>query len=124
MQIALTIIGGSFSIHRLASDAGIPTDILSEPFFAVLRSTEELCLAFGLSVDGPRSRRKRAQAGLVLVSRVRSRTSHDRAAISAVLSSASVPVFVVSSFDTDYVLVRSDDLDLAVAALRGWWNRM
>lgn len=39
------------------------------------------------------------------------------AGISAVLADAGVPVYVVSTFDTDYVLVRSGDLPDAISAL-------
>jgi hypothetical protein len=40
------------------------------------------------------------------------------AAIAAPLARADVAIFAVSTFDTDYVLVRGDRLDAAVAALR------
>lgn len=41
------------------------------------------------------------------------------AAISAPLADAGVPIFVVSTFDTDYVLVHASDLGRARAALVG-----
>lgn len=41
------------------------------------------------------------------------------AGISAPLAAAGVPIFVVSTFDTDYVLVHSGHLERAVAALEG-----
>lgn len=37
--------------------------------------------------------------------------------ISSVLADAGVPVFIVSTFDTDYILVRSGVLDRAASAL-------
>lgn len=41
------------------------------------------------------------------------------ASISGALADAGIPVFVVSTYDTDYVLVREGDVDGAVGALRG-----
>lgn len=41
------------------------------------------------------------------------------AGLSAPLADAGIPVFVVSTFDTDWLLVRADDIDQAVAVLRG-----
>jgi hypothetical protein len=35
------------------------------------------------------------------------------------LAAAEIPIFVVSTFETDYVLVRSSDLDAASSALTG-----
>jgi hypothetical protein len=40
------------------------------------------------------------------------------AAIAGPLARAGVAIFAVSTFDTDYVLVRAERLDVAVAALR------
>jgi len=41
------------------------------------------------------------------------------ASVAAPLADAGVPIFVVSTYDTDYILVRQGDLDGAVGALRG-----
>jgi hypothetical protein len=42
------------------------------------------------------------------------------ASVTAPLAEAGVGIFAVSTFDTDYVLVKEEQLDPAVAALRGW----
>jgi hypothetical protein len=39
-------------------------------------------------------------------------------ALSAPLAAAGISLFVVSTFDTDYLLVRASDLEAACAALR------
>jgi hypothetical protein len=40
------------------------------------------------------------------------------AGLSTPLATAGISIFAVSTYDTDYVLVRHDDLDRAVRALR------
>ena len=40
------------------------------------------------------------------------------AELSAVLASVGVSVFVISTYDTDYLLVKDDSLDRAIDALR------
>jgi hypothetical protein len=118
MQIKMTIIDGSFSIHRLASDVPVPAAVLSEPFFAVLRSAAELSLVCSSSVDVEAEKTSAGWACLKVDGPLDFDLTGIIAAISTTLSAASVPVFVVSSFDTDYILVRGRDLDQAVAALR------
>ncbi len=44
--------------------------------------------------------------------------------LTAVLAEARIPVFALSSFDTDHLLVRAEDLDRAVAALRDAGHRV
>lgn len=118
MQIELTIIDGSYSIHRLSSDARIPAAVLKEPFFAVLRSGAELSLVCAASVDIDGEKSSSGWACLEVVGPLDLGMTGIIAEISTILSAAKLPVFVVSSFDTDYVLVRGDKLGNAVAALR------
>jgi hypothetical protein len=40
------------------------------------------------------------------------------AGLATPLATAGISIFAVSTYDTDYVLVRNDDLDVAVRALR------
>ena len=46
------------------------------------------------------------------------------ASVAAPLAGADVPLFVLSTFDTDLVLVKDEDLDLAVDALGGAGHRI
>ena len=124
MELKLTIVDGSFSIHRLAGNMSIPAAVLREPFFAVLRSDEELSLVCSSSVPVEAEKTSDDWSCLQVAGPLDFGMTGVIAEISAVLSNASVPVFVVSSFNTDYVLVRDDDLDKAVAALCGRWNTM
>ena len=118
MQIKLTIVDGSFSIHRLACDAPVPADVLRESFFAVLRSAAELSLVCSSSVPVEAEKTSAGWTCLQVAGPLDFAMTGIIAAISTTLSAASVPVFVVSSFDTDCILVRDHDLDQAVAALR------
>ena len=89
-----------------------------EPFFAVLRSAAELSLVCSSSVDVEAQKTSAGWACLEVAGPLDFAMTGIIAAISTTLSAASVPVFVVSSFDTDYILVRNRDLDQAVAVLR------
>lgn len=46
------------------------------------------------------------------------------AALTAPLAAAGIPVFAVSTYDTDYLLVKADQLDRAAEALRGAGHRV
>jgi hypothetical protein len=41
------------------------------------------------------------------------------AALSVPLAESGIPIFVVSTFDTDYLLVKARDLDRTISVLRG-----
>lgn len=46
------------------------------------------------------------------------------ACLAVPLAAAGISIFAISTFDTDYVLVRHDDLDRAVRALREAGHRV
>ena len=116
--IAVRLIDGSFSIHRFSSDAPIPAVVLREPFFAVLRSATELSLVCPASVEIDADKTSSGWSCLEVVGPLDLGMTGIIANISALLSAVSIPVFVISSFDTDYVLVRSEELGSAVSALQ------
>jgi hypothetical protein len=116
--LTLSVISGSYAICRLDAGDPLPAWATRGPFFSVTRTPAELSVVcemdaapFGvpcelgwrvLAVQGPLDF---ALTGIV-------------ARLTAVLAAGSISVFIVSTYDTDYVLVREDDLERAIAALR------
>lgn len=104
------------AVCRLAPDAPVP-DWARGEFVSVTRTADELSVVCaeagvprdvtaergwrGLKVQGP------LDFGLVGV----------LASLLAPLAEADIPVFVVSTYDTDYILVREADLGRAVEVL-------
>jgi hypothetical protein len=106
-----------FSICRLDRDSGIPDWALASSFFSLTRSAEELsvvCLQTlvpegilrdagwrCLKVEGPLDL---AEVGVL-------------ASLTNPLAQEGISVFAVSTYDTDYLLVKEKDLDKAVTVL-------
>jgi hypothetical protein len=117
--VTLGVVDGAYAICRLNPDAAPPSWSMRGRFTSVTRTPDELsiiCSADDVPDDVVAEREYRALAirgplDFSLVGVV--------AALSAALSAASISIFVVSTYDTDYLFVRGADLDRAVAALRG-----
>jgi uncharacterized protein len=116
--MTLDVIDGVYAICRLTHDAPLPSWAEGGPFMSVTRTASELsvvCLGDAVPGDVTAERGYRALAvrgplDFSLVGVV--------AALSAALAAASISLFVVSTHDTDYLLVRGADLDRAAGALR------
>jgi hypothetical protein len=113
----LVPLEGLYVICRLAADAAVP-DWVVGPFVSVTRTKDELSVvcreeAVPEGVRCERGWRCLRVAGTLDLSLV-----GVMASISVPLADASVPAFVVSTFETDYVLVKEARLEAAVAALR------
>lgn len=117
MSFSLTVLAGEYAVHRLTPDAEIPPAVLRQPLFAVLRSTDELSLVCPASLDVDAERSVGGWACLRVNGPLDFELTGIMASLTTPLAAASVPVFVISSFDTDYVLVPADRLGSASDAL-------
>lgn len=114
--LRLRILGGRYAVARLAADEAVP-GWASGAFVSVTRTEEELSIVCSeesvpLTVRAERGWRCLAVAGPVPFDAVGVAASMARP-----LAAAGISLFLVSTFDTDYVLVKEDALPRAVEAL-------
>lgn len=116
MTPAFTIIDGHYAIVRLPPDAAIPS-WAHGAFLSITRTSDELsivCAEGGVpDVIADRGWRCLKLAGPFPLDQ-----TGVAAAFTRVLADAGVAVFVISTYETDYVLVRDAALDDAAKALR------
>jgi hypothetical protein len=118
-QMSLIVLEESFAICKLAGDATIPPWATASDFFSITRTAEELsivCRQDAVPDDLPSERGWRwlRVAGTMPFSVI-----GVLASLTAPLAEAGISIFAISTFDTDYLLVRENDLAAAVDALRG-----
>jgi hypothetical protein len=117
-QLRLVLLDGTFAVCRLGPDVPIPTWAAGGPFVSVTRTATELSLvcseeAVPEGVCCERDWRCLRVAGTLDLSLVGVLSS-----LLDPLAAAGVSVFVVSTFDTDYALVKQLDLERAVEVPR------
>ncbi len=116
-HLELTLLPERFAISRLAADAPIPGWALQGSFFSVTRTGDELCVVteiarVPLGVQSQPGWRVLKVHGPFVLSEI-----GVLASLAAPLAEAKISLFVVSTFDTDYLLVASETLSAAIAAL-------
>jgi hypothetical protein len=119
--LALDVLDVHLAVCRMNHDAPIPSWLprTTSPLTAIVRTDDELsvvCPAAEVPGDvhheGPwRAFKVAGPLDFALVGIL--------ARLAAALAEADISIFAISTFDTDYLLVRADDLDAAAAALRG-----
>jgi hypothetical protein len=114
----LRILAEPFAIARLAADAHVPEWVAGNELIAVVRTRNELSIvcrdsAVPLTVtEVQRGFRVFAVVGTLDFSLV-----GVIADLAKPLAAAGIPIFDISTYDTDYVLVRADRLEEAKTAL-------
>jgi len=116
-RFELTLFAERFAISRLAANAAIPDWATEGPFFSVSRTGDELSIVCELSrvpvgVQSQPGWRVFKVHGPFVLSEI-----GVLSALAAPLAEAKISLFAVSTFDTDYLLVASETLTAAIAAL-------
>ncbi len=115
---ALRVLGERLSICRLDAGEEVPAWATGGPFFSVTRTRDELSVVCPDDVVPPGISRERGWCALRLEGPFDLSMVGILASVAVPLAEAGASIFAVSTFDTDYVLVREEQLDLAVGTLR------
>ena len=110
-------IEGLFAVVRLPSDAPVPEWAQAGPFISITRNSDELSIVcrqenVPLDVRGDHSWVCLKLEGPFAFSEVGGLASFINP-----LAESGVPVFAISTFDTDYVLISEEFMGTALAAL-------
>jgi hypothetical protein len=111
------------AIVRLAPDAPVP-DWAQGAFVTVSRTRAELSIVCPQRHVPSGLVQERDKCALGIVGVVPMTTIGLLAQLCAALAAASVPVFVISTYDTDWLLVSLDRLEAARGALEGAGQRV
>ena len=117
-QLTLIVTDGTLAICKLPADAAIPAWAMSGGFYSITRTPDELSVvcrqeAVPGDINCTHDWRCLRVAGTIPFSAV-----GVLASLTAPLANAGRSVFALSTFDTDYLLVKEKDLDAALDALR------
>ena len=118
--LTLEVLTGDYAIHRLAPDSSIPNWALTVPgFSSITRTSDELsivCQTQTLEFEG--ARQDTGWACLKLIGPFAFDLTGILLSVLNPLRDAEIGIFAISTFDTDYVLVKLENLERAVVTLK------
>ena len=106
------------SICRLDAGEEVPAWATGASFFSVTRTRDELSLVCPEDVVPEEIPRERGWRAFMLEGTFDLSMVGILASVASPLAEVGASIFAVSTFDTDYVLVREEQLDLAIDTLR------
>jgi len=116
-KLTLSILEGRFGICRLEKDSEIPSWAHGSNFFSIARTPEELSVVCQESSIPTDIRAEKNWSCLKIEGPLDFGLTGILSGLSRVLAECRISIFVVSTYDTDYILVREKDLGSAVKAL-------
>ncbi|MCJ7755344.1 MAG: ACT domain-containing protein [Thermoanaerobaculales bacterium] len=113
----LTVLPEEFSVWRLAADAPLPP-VDSGSFLSMTRTNDELSIVSSSNNVPPGAKTETGWRCLRVEGPLAFEMTGVLAGLSVPLARAKVPIFVVSTYDTDYLMVKAADLNHACNTLR------
>ena len=107
-----------YAIVRLEPDAELPDWVRGGHFWSATRSESELSIVCREEDVPTDASAERGWCALELAGPLDFSLTGVVAALVTPLAEAEVPIFVISTFETDYLLVREPDLPRSVEALQ------
>lgn len=108
----------SFCVHRLPPDRRVDIERLrSASWYSVTKTGEEISVIAPDDIDPGPGDRQPGWSCLQIAGTLDFAAIGVLAGISRVLAEANVSILTVSTYNTDYILVRTGDVDTAVRAL-------
>jgi hypothetical protein len=115
--MTLARVPGRFAVARLSPDAPIPAWATTGSLTSITRTADELSIVCDDEAVPNGVYAMRDFAALRVLGIIDFAVVGVLASLTRVLAEAAVSVFVFSTFDTDYLLVRTGDLDRAKKAI-------
>ncbi len=118
LRLTLVVVPGSYAICRLSADHAPPTWAARGSFCSMTRTPYELSIVCEADVVPDEVQAERGWSALAVQGPLDLNLTGILARLAVPLEAAGISIFAVSTYDTDYVLVRAGDFERAIEALR------
>jgi len=117
-KLVLSVLEETFSIHRLAPDASLPEAVSECDFYSLSKTTDELSLVCPEHLAVKSEKSNPDWKCLKVAGPLDFELTGILAGITEVLAKEKLSVFAISTFDTDYILIKKQGLTAAISALQ------
>lgn len=112
-QLSLSLLPERLAICRLGPNEAIPQWVFSTSFWSVTRTDDELSLILPEELVPSSWKAEKGWRCLKVLGPLDFSITGIIASLSTLLAEAGVSILAISTYDTDYLLVRSGDVDRA-----------
>ncbi|PKG81947.1 ACT domain-containing protein [Colwellia sp. 75C3] len=117
-QLTLRLINEQFAIHSLSESATIPGEVFSASMFFIAKTFDEISIVLPQSIMIESDEVELNWHALEVVGPLAFTMTGILSNISTVLANEKISIFAISTFDTDYILVKEECMNTAIEALR------
>lgn len=114
----LQLLADKLAIHSFSEQDAIPAQVFQAPIYFIGKTYEELSIVCPEALQLDSLEREDGWVALEVMGPLAFSMTGIMSQISGVLADADISIFAISTFDTDYILVKQDTVEQAITALR------
>jgi hypothetical protein len=115
--LTINILPDTYSIYRFKSESEIPGWIYSSEFCSITKTKDEISVVASQADEAVDLQCNRDWRVLKIAGPLDFSLIGIVADVSTALSDKNIPLFIISTYDTDYILVKQNDLIAGIKAL-------
>jgi len=115
--LKLKLLDENLSIHRFSKSKEVPLEVFQSNFFNISKTDEELSIVCPSSLELDSEHCNTDWVCIKVIGPLDFNLTGVLAKLSRVLAEAHISIFALSTYDTDYILVKSGQAKEATAAL-------
>lgn len=116
-KLTLQLLDEKFSIHSLPVSSKVPNKVFEADIYFIGKTYEEISIVLPSHIDITSDDVETGWRALEVVGPLGFSLTGILSNISTVLANEKISIFAISTFDTDYILVKEQTVKQAVAAL-------
>ena len=116
--LKLKILNNEYAMHQLPPDGKIPKDVFKADFYSVTRTDDELSIIAPAKIPIKSNKVETDYSCMQLIGEFEVSITGVWASITTTLADAGIAVLTVTTYNTDYFLVKTSQLKKAVAAFK------
>ena len=117
MKLTLKILDDTVTIHRFPAASPLPSAALASRFYSICRTDAEMSIICDSAISLNSDRYEAGWGVIQVAGPLDFSLTGILSALTAPLAAAAIPIFAVSTFDTDYILVKKETLKRTRAVL-------
>jgi hypothetical protein len=116
-QLSLQVLAGQYTIHRFSPESGLPMAALESAFLSITKTVDELSIVCDAEISLESEHSESGWSCIKVLGPLDFALTGVLAKLSGVLTEADISIFAISTYDTDYLLVRSENLAETIEVL-------
>lgn len=118
MKLTLKLLSECFTVHRFLEHSEIPPQVFSAPIYFIAKTFDEVSIVLPHDVVIDSDKSEPNWQALQVVGPLDFALTGILSGIAAILADEKISIFAISTFDTDYILVKKDTVSTAVNILK------